>query len=281
MHRIGDDHGVGCSDVRSTGLVALGWSRWVGRAGSEPSGYRAVMGTVADGPEITVDMEGRHQPVGGGVGESLVGWSESHRVDVFVERSCLALSFQVIAHRSHAVFLASLLAPEQSPIVIVEHDVPIPGIGWEIRASGLWADHICETPLDHWSYGLEAFALAVDRPDELLGRALGERVPLGWELEFEAGEEAAVLGESAQTISGYRQAGTVHGLVLSADGDRAIDGLAVRSHWWGFGGPTLVTVGAPGSASLDTVLLPDVYGCWHHELTATGSRSRSLPVGVV
>ena len=49
---------------------------------------------------------------------------------------------------------------------------------------------MCEEPGRRWTYGLEAFALAVDDPAELLGRGYGHRVPLGWELEFEAPADA-------------------------------------------------------------------------------------------
>ena len=51
----------------------------------------------------------------------------------------------------------------------------------EIRASGLWADAIEEEPGQRWTIGLEAFALAVDHPDDVVGR----RVPLGFDLEWE------------------------------------------------------------------------------------------------
>ena len=46
--------------------------------------------------------------------------------------------------------------------MLAEHDIDLPATSWELRTSGLWADHICEAPLDHWSYGLESFALVID-----------------------------------------------------------------------------------------------------------------------
>ena len=51
----------------------------------------------------------------------------------------------------------------------------------EIRASGLWADAIEEERGQRWTIGLEAFALAVDDPDDTVGR----RVPIGFDLEWE------------------------------------------------------------------------------------------------
>ena len=39
-----------------------------------------------------------------------------------------------------------------------------PRQGLEVRADGLWGELMCETPLEHWSYGLEAFGVALDDP---------------------------------------------------------------------------------------------------------------------
>jgi hypothetical protein len=211
--------------------------------------------------QITADLEAKQRP------DLLPDWSEAHRLDLFDDADLMAVSFQVgiHPHRGHASFLASVLELGALPIVIAEHEVPLPGVGWEIRASGLWADHICETALDHWSYGLEAFALAVDEPEELLGRAFGDRVPLGWELEFEASEPATAVG-----ASGYSQAGRAHGLLLSADGARSIDGVAVRSHWWAAGRPRAITVGQPADPVVTKVALPGVGCSWSHLLSKAG-----------
>lgn len=52
----------------------------------------------------------------------------------------------------------------------------------EVRADGLWTEMICETPGEHWSFGLEAFGLRVDDPVEVVG----ERLAVGYDLEWEA-----------------------------------------------------------------------------------------------
>lgn len=154
------------------------------------------------------------------------------------------------------------------PVVVVEFDVPIPSRGWEIRASGLWADHICESPMDHWSYGLEAFGLAIDDPGELLGNAMGLRVPLGWELEFEARAEALQTG----TARRYGQIGSVHGLLLEKSETTEIDGYGVRSHWWGSEPPSHIDVGEPQDAPA-TVVLPTIDGFWSTTVTESGTSS--------
>ena len=70
-----------------------------------------------------------------------------------------------------------------------------------IRAHGLWLSLVCETPGEHWSVGLEAFALAVDDPED----DRGDLVPLGLDLEWEA-------------------PGRVHGELLVGDAIVELDG---------------------------------------------------------
>jgi hypothetical protein len=68
-------------------------------------------------------------------------------------------------------------------LVVRESDVPDRGgADLDLRASGLWLSLVCETPGEHWTIGLEAFALAVDHPDD----ERGDLVPLGLDIEWEA-----------------------------------------------------------------------------------------------
>lgn len=66
-------------------------------------------------------------------------------------------------------------------LVVRDDEAPAPVDG-TIRTHGLWLSLVCETPGEHWSVGLEAFALAVDDPDD----ERGELVPLGLDVEWEA-----------------------------------------------------------------------------------------------
>jgi hypothetical protein len=70
-------------------------------------------------------------------------------------------------------------------IAVRDHDVPPPRSDrLEIRAEGLWAELWCEQPNEHWTIGMEAFGLRLDEPgsDEV-----GERVPVGLDIEWELG----------------------------------------------------------------------------------------------
>jgi hypothetical protein len=73
-------------------------------------------------------------------------------------------------------------------IVVRDHDVPLPRVGLEVRAEGLWAELWCETPGEHWTFGLEAFGIRLDDAEEALrpGGEIGERVAVGLDLEWEA-----------------------------------------------------------------------------------------------
>lgn len=68
--------------------------------------------------------------------------------------------------------------------------------GMDVRTEGLWASITEETPGEHWSVGMEAFAVGYDDPARALTDELGDRVPLGFDLEWErAGELWMVHGD--------------------------------------------------------------------------------------
>lgn len=141
----------------------------------------------------------------------------------------VGITFEVSVHpqQPSARFVAVVVRPDAPAVVLIDDAIPFPRRGWEIRTSGLWADHNCETPNEHWSYGLEAFALAIDQPDQLLHSSFGDRVPLGWDLEFESAEAPQSLTD------GYSQQGLVHGILLGPHPPLEVEGPAIRRHWWG------------------------------------------------
>ena len=100
------------------------------------------------------------------------------RLDLFVD------------HASYWFYLDLL---DDGFVAIRHDDVPRPrGSLLEVRADGLWAELVCEVPDEHWSFGLEAFGLRLDGREEARTAEVGERVPVGFDLEWDTG---AVVGE--------------------------------------------------------------------------------------
>jgi hypothetical protein len=142
-------------------------------------------------------------------------------------------------------YWTSVVQEGQPLVTIVETDIVLPRNGLELRAQGLWADHNCETPFRHWSYGLEAFALRLDEPDEALSGFRGERIGLGYDLEWEFGSQPPVR----RPDGGYDHDGCVHGEVLVGADAFDLEGIGQRTHWWGTGlpwGSHIRPTGLPG-----------------------------------
>jgi len=84
-----------------------------------------------------------------------------------------------------AGYVAGLVG-EARPYVLVK-DLDCRPRGYELRAEGLWADFNCEeADGSRWSWGLEAFGVALDDPEEAVRSEWGDRVALGFDLEWEA-----------------------------------------------------------------------------------------------
>jgi hypothetical protein len=98
-------------------------------------------------------------------------------------------------------------------LVVRDHEVLLPRQGLEIRADGLWAELTCETPREHWTFGLESFGVRLDDPVDALraGGEIGDRVAVGLDLEWEVG-------------AGGPPAGIVHGDVLVGRARFELDG---------------------------------------------------------
>ncbi len=97
-------------------------------------------------------------------------------------------TFSLILHAdpAPAVFSARLVVPDTGVVVVHDDDVAPPRGGQlVVRADGLWAELVCETPDEHWSFGLEAFGVRFDDEREAATSDRGERVAVGFDLEWE------------------------------------------------------------------------------------------------
>lgn len=163
-------------------------------------------------------------------------WSESWYVD-FADDDGVGgfLRLQLVPHRRQAWLWACLVTPDRL-VEVRDHEVPLPrGAGLEVRSTGLWADVVCETPMSHWTFGLEAFAVALSDPADAYRGERGERVALGFDLEWEAmAPPFDHPGASAKPGCGhYQHGGAVHGDILLGDETLSFDGLGERDHQWG------------------------------------------------
>ena len=93
-------------------------------------------------------------------------------------------------------------------VVVRDLEVPPPRQGLEVRSEGLWAELWCEAEGEHWTFGLEAFGLRVENVSE----EIGERVPVGLDLEWEVGDAGP-------------PSGIVHGDVLVGRARIAVDAV--------------------------------------------------------
>ena len=191
--------------------------------------------------------EGRHRPA------PAPRWEESYGFDFAAGDGSVGgyVRLGLRPGEGGAWYWAAVVGPDRPLVLVRDHDVPLPrGRSLEVRTSGLWAGHTCETPREHWTVGLEAFGVALDDPREAFGGERGDRCPLGMDLEWEAAEPAQ--GEPGV---GYEQRCTVHGEVLVGAERLEVDGLGWRTHRWGerdwWGGGRWTWVG--GTTAVDVV----------------------------
>ncbi len=135
--------------------------------------------------------------------------------------------------RGTSWYWAYLAGPAFGLVVVRDHEVPLVARPnpLEVRAEALWAELVCEQPLEHWGLAAEAFGLRVEPPGDA---ERGERIAVGFDLGWEAvappvdDEVAARAGDG-----GYTQSGTVVGELLVGAARFPFTGLGSRTHQWG------------------------------------------------
>ncbi|CAN5795633.1 hypothetical protein BH24ACT2_BH24ACT2_13980 [soil metagenome] len=171
--------------------------------------------------------EGRHQPDAG-----QLAWEESWDFNFTTSDGALGGYVRLTLHpgKRLAWFWAALVGRGRPLVTVVDHEISLPrGPELDVRAEGLWTSLTCETPLEHWSVGLEAFGVALDDPTEAWRSLRGDRTALGLDLEWET---AGPL-RRAPHPAGYHLPCLVHGEVLVGAEIIAFDGWGGRAHTWG------------------------------------------------
>jgi hypothetical protein len=190
--------------------------------------------------------EGRHEPSG------RPAWEESWSFDALApDGTTLFVRLTLRPGDGVAWYWAYVCEPGRGVYVVRDGSVRPPRPpGLEIRADGLWAELICETPFEYWSIGLEAFAVRLDDPFDAFRGERGERLPVGLDAEWE------LEAEPVTEPGAYTQAGRMRGLLLLGDRRVEVDLPAIRRHAWGerdwSGAPKAV---APGTV-VSTVAIP-------------------------
>ena len=113
----------------------------------------------------------------------------------FADDQGLRGSLTLTVGDERASFDAQVVVPGVGVVVVRDDDVAPPRRDdvLVVRAEGLWAELLCETPGEHWSVGLEAFGVRFDSEAEAAVSDRGERVPVGFDVEWETPDR--VVGE--------------------------------------------------------------------------------------
>jgi hypothetical protein len=159
-------------------------------------------------------------------------WSESWYFDFAAGDGSLGgyVRLGLYPNLGTAWYWATLVGDDRPLLLVRDHEVALPkGESLEVRSEGLWADINCETPHDHWSMGLEAFAVGLDDPADAYHGERGDKVGIGFDLEW----EAISVPYDYPGMSRYEQPCGVHGEILVGDERINFDGIGQRDHSWG------------------------------------------------
>ena len=131
-------------------------------------------------------------------------WWETWHLDVATDGGVgLAVRLACAPALGVAWWWTHLLSPDlDGPLVVRDHEVGLPRQGLEVRADGLWGELWCESPFEHWTYGLEAFGVRLDDPADSLRGEIGERMPVGLDIEWEVDPtRPSRVGSARATVS--------------------------------------------------------------------------------
>lgn len=87
-------------------------------------------------------------------------------------------------------------------LAITEWAVRLRSDPFIVKAPEMWAEHHCVAPLDQWTIGNEAHAVALDDPDDALGRCYGVVTPITTDLEWYANAPVVALPPLDPSSSG-------------------------------------------------------------------------------
>jgi hypothetical protein len=179
-------------------------------------------------PQPSAADERRHEPGG----ERL--WDESWYFDFASTDGRLGgcLRLGLYPNLGVAWYWAYLVGDGVGLLTVKHHEARLPkGDVLEVREDGVWSAIHCETAHDHWSVGLEAFAVALDDPADAYAHAdgRGQHMPLGFDLEW----EAVAPPYTYPGVTRYEQPCRVTGDIAIGADRLSFDGSGRRDHSWG------------------------------------------------
>jgi hypothetical protein len=124
-----------------------------------------------------------------------------------------------------AWYWAALVEDGRPLLHLAEWEVSVRSDPFIVKAPEMWAEHHCDAPMEQWSIGNEAHAVALEDVDEALGRGFGTPTPMAMDLEWYGTSPPAAIEH------GYEQIGVVHGLV-EVLGRPSIELVEVPAHRW-------------------------------------------------
>ncbi len=161
-------------------------------------------------------------------------WGETWGFDFVDTRADLAAFVRFVVHpnRKSCWFWAGAIHRDQPVILCRDLSVPMPPqpAVLEIRSSALWSHAICETPFEHWTVAMEAYAVSLEDPADAYRGELGDRVGLAFDLEWEGTERTA---STDNTAAGYTCETSVTGDLQLDEVTIAVTAAGTRDHWWG------------------------------------------------
>ena len=191
-----------------------------------------------DRPGLTVIDEMRHRTDG------QPGWREEWAFWFWSADGSVGgyTGLTVVGNGNETWYWAALVRPGEPLLHVCDVSGPAlrPSSSLLLKSIGLWADHDCEVPFEQWTVANECFAVALDDPDDVFGRAYGVSTPIAFDLEWYA------TSPTEPIVAGYRQQGEVHAVIEIPGEPITGEFLSYRTHRWGhweWGGDPLASDG--------------------------------------
>ncbi|MEM8619739.1 MAG: hypothetical protein AAGF73_08455 [Actinomycetota bacterium] len=154
-------------------------------------------------------------------------------------------------------YWSALARPGRPLLHVADFEVPARRDPFIVKGEQLWAEHLCESPMEQWSIGNETYASSLDDVEAALGDAYGTPTPIAFDIEWYATAAAVELAASGDVV-GYRQEGVVHGdLEVLGEPTITVTEIAARRwHRWAPPGSGLAPLDLPAARAHGGVRAP-------------------------